>query len=76
MEEEYYRKAIEEFNNDYIFHIFGDDDKYLKEKIPSIFKNRTFELFNSENPIDDFERLLSYRNYISSNSTFCWWGIF
>ena len=75
LEEDYYRKAIEEFNNDYIFHIFGDDDEYLKDKIPSIFKNRNFELFNSDNPIDDFERLLSYRNYISSNSTFCWWGI-
>ena len=75
LEEDYYRKALEQFNNNYIFHIFGDDDKYLKDKIPSIFKNRTFELFNSNNPINDFERLLSYRNYISSNSTFCWWAI-
>jgi len=75
LEEDYYRKALEQFNNNYIFHIFGDDDKYLKDKIPSIFKNRTFELFNSDNPINDFERLLSYRNYISSNSTFCWWAI-
>ena len=75
LDDEYYLKALKYFGKDYSFHIYGDDIDYLKMKTPSLFKNYNFKIIEIKDEIEAFEELKTYRNYISSNSTFCWWAI-
>jgi hypothetical protein len=73
---EYYKKALKSFNKEeFEFHLFGDSQENLEEMGKTVFKNTKFKIVKLPNEILEFEKLKSYRNYISSNSTFCWWAI-
>ena len=73
---EYYMDSLKKFNKeDYEFHLFGDSQEYLEEMGEKIFKNTKFKIIRLADEIIAFEKLKTYRNYISSNSTFCWWAI-
>tara|TARA_B100001996_G_scaffold92544_1_gene68942 strand:- start:124 stop:888 length:765 start_codon:yes stop_codon:yes gene_type:complete len=74
--ESYYSKALKVFDeSNYEFHLFGDSKEYLKEIEKEIFKNKKSKIIDLNDEILEFEKLKSYRNYISSNSTFCWWAL-
>jgi hypothetical protein len=75
LSDEYYFEALKHFNQKFTFHIFGDDLDYLKIKIPILFKGFKYKIIEKENEVEAFEELKTYRNYISSNSTFCWWAV-
>ncbi len=75
LDDVYYLNAIKQFNQNYSFHIFGDDIDYLKIKVPELFINLDYKIISISDPIKSFEELKTYKNYISSNSTFCWWAI-
>ena len=40
-----------------------------------IFKDTSHKIINLEKDLDEFVELKSYKNFISSNSTFCWWAV-
>jgi len=72
----YYLNALKLFDDSkYEFHLFGDSKEYLREMKKEIFKNKKCKIIDLKDEILDFEELKSYRNYISSNSTFCWWAL-
>ena len=72
----YYLAALKVFDDtSYEFHLFGDSQEYLKEMKKEIFKNRKCKIVDLKDEINDFEELKSYKNYISSNSTYCWWAL-
>ena len=75
LSDEYYFEALKQFNQKFTFHIYGDDLDYLKIKIPTLFKGFKYKIIEIENEVEAFEELKTYTNYISSNSTFCWWAI-
>ena len=68
-------KSLEEFPSNYVFHLFSDDIDYLNSEAKKIFKTKNFEIKDIKDEIIAFSEMMSYKNYISSNSTFSWWSI-
>jgi len=75
LDNEYYMKSLEEFPSNYVFHLFSDDMDYLNSEAKKIFKTKNFEIKDIKDEIIAFSEMMSYKNYISSNSTFSWWSI-
>tara|TARA_A100001011_G_C14322733_1_gene851758 strand:+ start:28316 stop:29086 length:771 start_codon:yes stop_codon:yes gene_type:complete len=75
LHKKYYENSISEFDKSNEFHIYGDDKKFLTEEASSIFKDFNFKIIHNTT-IQDFEEIMTYQNYISSNSTYSWWSIF
>jgi hypothetical protein len=70
----YYKNALKLFDQDYEFHIYGDDINFLNNNIPKLFYKFNYKICNLDD-IEAFEEMMTYKNYISSNSTYCWWSI-
>ena len=75
LHKKYYENSILEFDKSNEFHIYGDDKEFLKEEASSIFQDFNFKIIHNTT-IKDFEEIMTYQNYISSNSTYSWWSIF
>ena len=73
---DYYLNALEEFDKEINeFHLYGDSNEYLNKMSKEIFKDTSHKIINLEKDLDEFVELKSYKNFISSNSTFCWWAV-
>ena len=75
LKDNYYLDSLKDFGNNFEYHIFGDDIDYLEKKVPELFKYLNYKIIKNLDTIEAFEELKTYKNYISSNSTFCWWAI-
>jgi len=72
----YYKKAINEFDIDsHIFIIFSDDIEYCKQQ--DVFQNIKYKYFiENSDTIQSFKLLCLCDNIIMSNSTFSWWSAY
>ena len=72
IDENYYKKAIENFDNDLEIFAFSDDAEWIK----NVFPNRHVTVV-SGNGLKDYEELMLMslgKNFIIANSTYSWWS--
>ena len=67
---EYYKNAINQFNNDEVFLIFSDDIDYAKKT----FTEKKYTVIENEKDYIDLYLMTMCKNNIIANSSFSWWG--
>jgi hypothetical protein len=67
---EFYRSAINKFDNDTQFLIFSDDIKWCKDN----FFGSNIVFIENEKDIIDIFLMSKCKDHIISNSSFSWWG--
>lgn len=71
IEKSYYEKAAATFSDEMNFVIFSDDIDWCKSEL-SFLKNRVF--IEEKNDGLELYMMSQFKNIITANSTFSWWG--
>ena len=69
---EYYKKALENFNDSTNVLVLSDDPKWCHEQ--SLFQDDRFMISDSENGYIDMCLMSMCTDYIIANSSFSWWA--
>lgn len=69
---DYYQKALYQFDQDLPVLVFSDDIEWCKSQ--DIFSDDRFMISESENPYSDLCLMSLCDHHIICNSTFSWWG--
>ena len=69
---DYYKKALEEFNNNRNVIIFSDDTEWCKEQ--KLFESDRFIVAENNDQFHDLCLMSLCDDFIIANSTFSWWG--
>ena len=73
---EYYEHVLKKYFPDKTIHLFTDGihDEDI-QRIIKIFNIKNL-YYDTEHPIMDLSRLSKFKNIVTGNSTFHWWGVF
>jgi len=71
---EYYKNAIDLFDNNMLFVVFSDDINWCKENFGKI--NRRFVYIDYNNQPIELHIMKLCKNHIIANSSFSWWGAY
>lgn len=72
--EDYYRKLMNRFPDDYLFVIFSDRIDWCKRNLANAKPNIVF--IEGNNHLTDFFFMSLCKHIIASNSTFSWWAAY
>lgn len=70
----YYKKALEYFDNNTIIYIFSDEIEYCKNNLYDFLKNRKIKFIELNEVKSLWLMSLTGKGGICANSTFSWWG--
>jgi hypothetical protein len=68
--DDYYERAISQFDPDTTFVIFSDDIEWCKER----FRGRTVVFVEALSTVEDLFLMARCKGHIIANSSFSWWG--
>lgn len=68
--DDYYERAMEQFDSDCTFVIFSDDIAWCRER----FRGRSTYFVEALSAVEDLYLMSRCRGHIIANSSFSWWG--